>query len=95
MRNTNCPLYSLCLNEACERRVSGWDCDSCPWRNSKAAPETLEMTGYYILLLAIFHPEAYKEYLKKMQPGRDEIISSVFTRPWMQDLKVNWWGDPK
>ena len=94
MRNTVCPLYELCLSEACQKRASGWDCDECPWRNSRGIPEALEVVGCYLLGIAVLYPGIYAAYLKRMPGKRSEIVSSIFTKPWLQDLSViNWYGE--
>ena len=94
MRNTVCPLYELCLSEACQSGASGWDCVECPWRNSRAIPEALEIVGCYLLGIAVLYPDVYAKYLARKPQGRTEIIASIFTKPLMQDLGgIDWYGE--
>jgi len=60
--NVWCRHYDRCLEAAVERGKR-FDCGKCRFRHDRGGKrEVLDMLPYYLLLAAIFQPEAYRRY---------------------------------
>ena len=75
MRNLDCPHYSDCLNQAAKANASGWDCSSCPEKNTKTEMRDYDILGCKILLHAIFNPNLYALYRGSKGPRKGQHVS--------------------
>ena len=59
--NIWCKHYSQCLDRAV-RIGERFDCIGCEFENNRDGKDEFDMFGYYLLLTAIFFPDAYREF---------------------------------